>query len=270
MADKINFYTGTKAEFDQTIKSSNGVYFVSDTKEIYKGDVQYGGTHVEPATPNEAGIVKPVTEDFDIDEEGTLSLHDPIGIISFENDKDVNEIGSTIKQLALTWELTIDPAEVLIIRSDSVTVPEVTVDQRSLQLSDLSITSDTDFTLTVKDDKGYEAKATTKILFLNGIYYGVNVYKEEDEIDSDFIEQLTEVLTDEKDCTFTVNPVVDQYIYFALPSRFGEPRFFVGGIEGGFEYIKTLDFENSAGGQEQYIVYKSVNPNLGSTTVEVK
>ena len=220
MADKINFYTGTKAEFDQTIKSSNGVYFVSDTKEIYKGDVQYGGTHVELATPDEAGIVKPVIEDFDIDEEGTLSLHDPIGIISFENDKDVNEIGSTIKQLALIWELTTDPAEITIVRSDSVTVPEVTVDQRSLQLSDLNITSDTDFTLTVKDDKEYEAKATTKILFLNGIYYGVNLDKKEDELNSDFIEQLTEVLTDKKDCTFTVNPVVDQYRYYYLYKRY--------------------------------------------------
>lgn len=271
MADKIDFYTGTKAEFDKTIKSSNGVYFVSDTREIYKGDVQYGGTATFIATPERTGIVKPVSKDFDIEEDGTLSLHHTISILSFGNNHEINEDGSTISQIQLNWELDRDPSYISIYKNNNqIEESNITLESRSILLNDQSITNDTDFTLIVKDENNTETKATTKVSFLNGIYAGVDVEIDSENINNNFINTLSKTLTDKKECIFTVNPTVDQYIYFALPSRFGEPHFYVGGVEGGFYFIKTFNFTNSAGKSEQYAIYRSTNSNLGSTIVEVK
>lgn len=270
MADKINFYTGTKAEFDETVKSTNGIYFVSDTREIYKGDVQYGGTATFIATPDRTGIVKPVKEDFDIKEDGTLSLHDIIEIYSFDNNQNNVEIGKSINDIVLSWTLNRDPSSILILKDTGETINVEDITDRAITLSNQNITSDTSFTLKVKDENGVENSAITHIYFLNGIYSGVNVEVSEESINNSFIETLTKTLSNKKECTFTVNPAVEQYIYFALPTRLGTPYFYVGGIEGGFEQVKVFNFTNSSGGSEQYAIYKSVNSNLGSTIVEVK
>lgn len=270
MADKINFYTGTKAEFDETVKSTNGVYFVSDTREIYKGDVQYGGTATFIATPDRTGIVRPVKEDFDIDEDGILSLHDIIEIYSFDNNQTEVEIGNTVQNVTLNWTLNRDPSSISILKSTGETINIEDVTDRSINLSDQSIISDTSFTLKAKDENDVETSSITYIHFLNGVYNGVSVEVSEEDIDDGFIETLTKTLSNTRECIFTVNPGVEQYIYFALPTRLGTPHFYVGGLEGGFEQVKTFSFTNSSGGSEQYIVYKSVNSNLGSTIVEVK
>lgn len=69
--------------------------------------------------------------------------------------------------------------------------------------------------------------------------------------------------------TFTVNPGVGQYIVYAYPTRLGTATFSVGGFAGGFLPAVTVSVTNASGYVENFSVYRSVNSNLGSTTVVV-
>lgn len=74
-------------------------------------------------------------------------------------------------------------------------------------------------------------------------------------------------LSNSKAKTFVVSPGSGEYIIFAYPSRLGATTFTVGGFEGGFESPETVSITNASGYTEDYYVYRSTNPNLGSTTV---
>lgn len=67
--------------------------------------------------------------------------------------------------------------------------------------------------------------------------------------------------------TFTVRTGAGQYVYFMLPARLGIPTFNVGGFDGGFILEGVTTWENAAGFTESYNVFRSLNPNLGTTTV---
>ena len=69
--------------------------------------------------------------------------------------------------------------------------------------------------------------------------------------------------------TFNVSCGDGQYVYFAIPTRFGTPTFSVGGFSGGFVKVSTLDFTNKFGYTEPYDIWKSENSNLGKITVVV-
>ena len=73
----------------------------------------------------------------------------------------------------------------------------------------------------------------------------------------DFILSLSKQLTSDGKGSFSVSSGVGEYIYFATPSRFATPRFSVGGLEGGFALVHTLDFTNASGYMESYNIYKS-------------
>lgn len=126
--------------------------------------------------------------------------------------------------------------------------------------------SDTNFTLKASDGKTNVSKSVD-IRFYNGKYFGSTT--EPTIYDSNFIKSLSKTLTNSKNGNFTVNCGVGQYIYFAIPSNFGTPKFYVGGFEGGFDLVATIDYTNDYNYTEQYQIYKSGTSNLGNTTVTV-
>lgn len=70
--------------------------------------------------------------------------------------------------------------------------------------------------------------------------------------------------------TFTVTAGVGAHIYYAFRSGYGTPTFYVGGFEGGFEQIAAaVPVTNANGFTENYDVWRSVQSNLGTTTVTV-
>ena len=87
--------------------------------------------------------------------------------------------------------------------------------------------------------------------------------------DSDFIKTLSKELSSSKGKTFTVDCGEGQFIFYCVPTRFGSCSFKVGGFEGGFNKVSTIQYTNSSGYTENYDVYKSSNSNLGNTTVVV-
>ena len=74
-------------------------------------------------------------------------------------------------------------------------------------------------------------------------------------------------LSNSKAKTFSVTAGASEYILYAYPSRLGTATFTVGGFEGGFNSPETVSVTNASGYTENYYVYRSVNSNLGSTTV---
>jgi len=67
--------------------------------------------------------------------------------------------------------------------------------------------------------------------------------------------------------SFTVTAGPGQYIIFASRTALGTRTFTVGGFEGGFMAPETVSITNASGYTENYYVYRSVNANLGTTTV---
>jgi hypothetical protein len=76
-------------------------------------------------------------------------------------------------------------------------------------------------------------------------------------------------LSSSKAASFTVNANTNEYIYYAIPTSFGTPIFYVGGFEGGFHLDSTVNFVNSFGITTNYSIYKSDNHSLGNTTITV-
>ncbi len=74
-------------------------------------------------------------------------------------------------------------------------------------------------------------------------------------------------LSNSKANTFSVTAGAGEYIIYSYPSRLGTATFTVGGFEGGFNTPETVSITNGFGFTENFYVYRSINSNLGSTTV---
>ena len=186
-------------------------------------------------------------------------LYVPISISSLSLSKSVVEIGDILSGLVVTWSYNKED-----IVSQKFNGLEVGIDDREYVETE-DITSNKTYTLEANDGKNTTTKSAT-VKFLNGKYYGV---AQEGTYDSDFIKGLTKVLAENKNGNFTVNCGENEFIYFCIPTRFGTPRFSVGGFEGGFFKVDTIEFTNNFGYSENYDIYRSDNSSLGNTTVNV-
>ena len=117
------------------------------------------------------------------------------------------------------------------------------------------------------DERDLSVSKTTSIVFANGVYFGVCATPE--TLDSSFILKLTKYLRNTKLPSFTVNAAADEFIYYCVPTRFGDCSFAVGGYTGGFTKAATFAFTNASGYTEDYDVYRSDYHSLGQTTVTV-
>lgn len=190
-------------------------------------------------------------------------MYTPISITSFTNNKNTQEMGSTVTDVVLNWNYNKTP-KTLMLDSESLDVS-----LKTKTLSGQSIKTNKSFTLKATDERDAVATKTTAITFLNGVYHGIGDNLQIGSIANEFILGLTKTLQSTKTKTFTVNAGAGKHIYYILPTRYGTPVFKVGGFEGGFEKLGTVNFTNSSSYAENYDVYKSSNAGLGNTTVVV-
>lgn len=188
----------------------------------------------------------------------------PIEILSFTNNVNIAELGSSVNEINLTWKLNKSPKSATL---NNVSVSGELETDQSVTIRDAALTTDSIFTLAVTDEKNKTAQKKSSITFYNGIYYGSAIIPT--KLDSAFIRALNKSLQKDRVKTFTINSGVDQYIWYALPTRYGEPVFNVGGFDGGFTKISEISFENASGYTEEYTVYRSDNSNLGMKTIKV-
>lgn len=183
----------------------------------------------------------------------------PIAINSFTNNIGTVELGTTINSITFSWSTNKTPTSL------KIGTTELDASAKTYTLTGQSIESNTTYKLTATDEKTHVEK-TTAVSFVNGIYYGIS---EERTIDSSFILKLTKSLQGSRSKTFTVTAGSSQYIWYAVPTRYGTCTFNVGGFDGGFSLIDTVSFTNASNYTENYYVYRSDNANLGTQTVKV-
>lgn len=186
-------------------------------------------------------------------------MYKPIAITSLSLSKTIAEMGEVVTGLKATWIYNKSPTTQSF---DGITLDNAV---RSYDIIG-EITSNKSYRLTASDGKTNVSR-NVGINFYNGKYYGATL--EPAGYDSGFIMTLNKQLTNNKNGDFSVNCMTNQYIYFAIPTRFGKPTFKVGGFEGGFVLVNTIKFTNKFGYTEDYNIYKSENESLGNTTVSI-
>ena len=185
-------------------------------------------------------------------------LYVPLSINLMSNKSTTLEIGTTIDSVVFSWTYNKN------IVSQKFNNEVLEADLRSY-IYNIPFNTNKSFKLEANDGKGDFSKSMS-FNFLNGRYWGVS---NSNEYDNNFILSLSKELVESKAKTFTVNCGEGQYIFYCIPSRLGKCNFKVGGFEGGFNKIETIQFTNSSGFTESYDIYKSANSNLGNTTVVV-
>lgn len=120
-------------------------------------------------------------------------------------------------------------------------------------------------TLTANDGKN-NCSRNISFTYANRIFYGVS---DTTTYNVNLLKSLSNTLSNNRNRSFTVNPINNQHIIYAIPSRLGECKFSVNGFEGGFQKVSTIKYTNSQNYTEDYYIYRSDNPNLGKTTVVV-
>lgn len=190
-----------------------------------------------------------------------------IAFVSASATNATNEIGSTVTGTAIIWSFNKEPkAQTIKFGSEVAEVLDKSI--RSKTYSGKTITSNTSIVITATDERNAQASRTLNITFQPRAYWGVAQNKE--IYDSADILALSEsALTSTRTRNINVNAGEGEHIIYAIPSSFGTPTFKINGFEGGFVKVGTINFTNASGYSQNYDVYKSVNPNLGSTQVVV-
>ena len=168
------------------------------------------------------------------------------------------EIGTTLSSVVFNWTYS----KQVISQSFNGTSLDKSIRTYTYNSS---FNSNKTFTLNANDGTKNFSKSIG-FSFLNGRYWGVSSAM---SYDNDLIRNFSKELSSSKSKTFTVNCGKGQHIFYCVPTRFGSCSFKVGGFEGGFNKVSTIQYTNSSGYTENYDVYKSSNSNLGNTTVVV-
>ena len=196
-------------------------------------------------------------------------LYNAPEIKSFTSDKSsAQEKGSTVDTVNLSW--TFNKAMVKVELDSTNITAEAAGTSGSKQLTEQNITQNKTYTLKVTDERGATAQKSTTISFVAGNYYGKSSITDTESINNAFILGLTKRLSTNIKTKFTVTANAGEYIYYAFPATNADPTFSVGGFDGGFDLVKTFEFQNASGHTESYKVFRSTNPGLGETTVEFK
>lgn len=190
-----------------------------------------------------------------------------IAINSLTATNSSNEIGSTVEATDVAWTLNKEP-KTQKIKFSSEAEESLGTSVRSKSYTGKKVTSNSIIKLTVTDERDASVSKQVTIQFQPKVYYGVS--DDPNALDSPAINALTGVLASSKARTFSADAGEGEHIVYIIPSSFGTPTFNVGGFDGGFKKAKTIEHTNASGYKQNYDIWQSVQPGLGSTSVTVK
>lgn len=260
---KIAEVTDEGIAFEDSVITSKVIVQEVDAENLYTND-EINDMFVK----QEAG--KGLSENDFTDEYRQLIddlAYTAIAFVSASATNATNEIGSTVTETVITWYFNKEPkTQTIKFGSEVAEVLDKSI--RSKTYSGKTITSNMSIVITATDERNAQASSTLNITFQPRAYWGVAQNKE--IYDSADILALSEsALTSTRTRNINVNAGEGEHIIYAIPSSFGTPTFKINGFEGGFVKVGTINFTNASGYSQNYDVYKSVNPNLGSTQVVV-
>ena len=186
-------------------------------------------------------------------------IQNPFNISAFSIEPNTAQMGSTASP-KLTWNYTHRTIKAQTINNEAI--------ENTLRMKTFTgVTATTTYTLAATSNSDIKKSKSATITFANGVYYGKSTTS---TYDSALISGLTKQLSNSKGRTITVNAGAGEYIFYCIPSRLGTCSFNVGGFDGGFSKVATIEFTNSDSYAENYDIYKSDNANLGNTNVTIK
>lgn len=204
-----------------------------------------------------------------INEELGNMTYIPLKITSFTNNLNLLEKGTSYSgDCIFTWAIDGNLKELKLVNTTTnstivIDNPSIT-GEKSITFNNLQ--DSVVYNLIATDPKGNTSSESTNIDFVYKLFYGAAAAPE--LYNEDFIKSLeNNQLAPSKGIEFTVNAGKSEYIYFCLPESYGTPKFSVGGFEGGFTLVETVDYINNI--TTRYNIWKSDNTNLGDTTIKV-
>ena len=171
----------------------------------------------------------------------------------------IAEIGETVPEVKFSWKYNKN------VTQQSLDDTDIDLDIREIALQD--VTSTTSKSLQAFDGKNTK-KVVMSITFKLASYYGVSESTPTNS--EEIISRFTRDLNFYKGSSVTITAQDNQYIYLMLPKSMGQVQFYVGGFEGGFQIVDPNFQFTKNGVTNSYILYKSDNPGLGTTTINTK
>ena len=179
-----------------------------------------------------------------------------------------NEIGATVTGTTVNFTLNKEP-KTLKIKFGSEAEETLATSVRSKAYTGKSVKANTNIVITATDERNATTSRTVTINFQPKVYWGIADNKES-YVSADILKLEGSALASNRNRTFTVNAGVGKHILYVIPSNFGTPTFNVGGFDGGFIKVGTIEHTNTSGYKQNYDVWKSANAGLGQTSVTVK
>ena len=224
--------------------------------------VSVGGIQstIPTATPDQKGTIK-VGSDFDISDDGTLSLYSPMKINSFTGGSDA-EIGSTVASVSLKWTLNKTPELLTIDGTQQDTA------LRSLTVAG-PFTATKSFTLLARDARGAVAQTTTALTFKHRKYYGTS--SKSTLTNADILALANKPFaTSRATSVSTYDCTGGRYPYICFPKSWGTPSFIVGGLPNSDFSIEEVSLTNASGATTAYYVCRTNGIQTGKLQIEVK
>ena len=179
-----------------------------------------------------------------------------------------NEIGATVTETTVKFSLNKTP-KTLKIKFGSESEETLATSARSKAYTGKSVKANTNIVITATDERDATATRTVTISFQPKVYWGVADNKAS-YASADILALEGSALASNRNRTFSANAGTGKHIIYAIPSSFGTPTFNVGGFDGVFITVGTIEHTNASGYKQNYDVWKSVNAGLGQTSVTVK
>lgn len=183
----------------------------------------------------------------------------------------VVRVGSTVVNPAFTATHSATPVTLLLTNTDNAESKNVvaTPTTPSSSMSYTKTTNNATVTATLTGNDGISAaNRSASIAWRPDVYWGTGVAGLTTEA---HIEALaSSELLASRVKTFSVNATGSLKVYLAIPASYGTPTFTVGGFSGGFTLVSaTISVTNVNGVTQNYALYESDTPGLGSISVVV-
>ena len=296
--------TLTQEEYEALTEEEklNGLYYIYDTKRIYKNGVQYGAsepislTMAEYKALKEAGAIDKQQEYLiEADDEGgsgsgtaenitytnenfpqydnvDLALDalfnkvyyvKPICSLSASPSGGTFEMGTTISApITFTWTTNKD------IKSQTLTGCTLADESVRTATYNTNVTSDKTFTLSISDGEN-SASSSVSYKFLNNVFWGSASTAE--TYDSAFIRALSnKKLASAVKGTYSFNIANGEYGFWAVPSNMTISSIWIGGFEVTVDDLGIISYINAQGYTRDYKLYKTGKASLGAISAEIK
>lgn len=266
--------TAEKNSKNYTDSSVNRLQEESDNKYAHKTDIiEVDSTLTKTGQASDSKIVGDKFKEVDLTTSELKRRLDDLSYVkiafsSASINKSTNEIGSTVTDVTATWKLNKTP-ETLKIQFGSE--PQETLENTAITKSytEKSVKTNTNIVLTATDDRNATITKQLTIAFQPKVYWGIADNKP-NYSSADILSLSNSALATSRQRTITVNATAGKHIIYTMPSTFGTPIFNVGGFDGGFTKIGTVNHTNASGYTQNYDVWKSVNAGLGNVNVLIK